>query len=112
MSAKGVSGSILSTLGWAAIVIGAAVSVTGVGALCGIPLLIVGIVILVSGSLMEKKDNTERTEKYLKQIVQTTAAAQDVVICPSCGTARQNTSPNCPRCGLVYEPVPRKDAAM
>jgi hypothetical protein len=84
------------------ILIGLIISTTLVGAICGIPIVIVSIVMTIQGYLMKAKDQAIKDEKFSERMLQTQAVASGVNICHRCKAANARTNPECANCGQPF----------
>ena len=105
MSARRSTGVILIASGSIGLVFGIGLSATGIGALCGIPLVLICIPVMIWGYLMKAKDQEIKDERFSERMLQTQAVASGINICPRCKTPNQNINPVCLGCGLRFVPL-------
>lgn len=100
--ARDAGGTVLIAIGIFGFAIGCGISVTGIGALCGIPLALLSLIPFIWGLLMRQKANRLRQEAYLQRSVEEVArihaASQDMSICPTCKTPNPRGSSICGGC--------------
>jgi hypothetical protein len=106
-----MQGTVPVALGWAFIVIGIGLSATLVGACLGIPMIVVGIVMLVIGHRKRNEVYMAITEQGAKQSSEAIAASiarelearrsanPTTVPCPACARAVDVSVAFCPACG-------------
>jgi hypothetical protein len=102
MSARRSTGVILIASGSIGIFIGLVLSATGLGAICGIPMVLVCIIMVIWGYLMKAKDQAIKDEQLAERMLMTQAVASGVNLCPKCKTPNQNTSQFCSSCGFQF----------
>lgn len=105
MSARRSTGVILIASGSIGITIGIIISFTGILAICGIPMVLVCIPMIIWGYLMKAKDRDLKDQEFAERMLQTQAVASGVNICPQCRAPNQMTSPYCPSCGFAFYPI-------
>lgn len=105
MSARRSTGVLLIASGSIGITVGFLLSITGIGAICGIPLVLVCIPMMIWGYLMKAKDQEIKDERFSERMLQTQAVASGINICPQCRNPNQNTSPFCSGCGHRFVPL-------
>ncbi len=100
--ARDAGGTLLIAVGTFGFAIGCGISVTGIGALCGIPLALVSLIPFAWGMLMRQKANRLRQEAYMQKSVREVsmihAASQGVAICGICGAPNPVGSRDCSMC--------------
>jgi hypothetical protein len=114
VSARRTTGVILIASGGIGITIGFALTATGVGAVCGIPLILLGIITIIWGYLMKAKDKALREERLGERMLMTQAVASGVNLCPKCKTPNSAFNPRCSGCGFEFVPLgdPRPISAI
>ena len=105
MSTRRSTGVFLIATGWIGVFIGLVISVSLVGAICGVPLILVCIPIMIWGYLMKAKDQELKDEKFNERMLLTQATASGINICPQCKTPNKNTNPTCSGCGYRFVPT-------
>ena len=105
MSTRRSTGVILIASGSIGLFIGLVLSASMVGAICGIPLILVCIPMMIWGYLMKAKDKEIKEEQFAERMLQTQAVASGINLCPQCRTPNQNTNPACSRCGFRFVPL-------
>lgn len=105
MSARRSTGVILIASGSVGITVGFLLSITGIGAICGIPIVLVCIPMIIWGYLMKAKDQEIKDERFSERMLQTQAVASGVNLCPQCRNPNKNTSPYCSSCGFRFVPL-------
>jgi len=114
MSARRSTGVMLIASGSIGITIGIIISFTGILAICGIPMVLVCIPMVIWGYLMKAKDRDLKDQEFAERMLQTQAVASGVNICPQCRSPNQITSPYCSSCGFAFDPIsgPRSISAV
>lgn len=107
-----VTGTLLIAVGTFGLAIGVGISVTGIGAICGIPLVLISFIPFIWGMVIRAKAKRLKEEEYLQKgvdrIAQLHATSQRLIICPACQTPNENINPKCSACGTEFQPVPQK----
>jgi hypothetical protein len=114
MSARRSTGVMLIASGSIGIVIGLVLSASVVGALCGVPMIIVCGIMIIWGYLMKAKDQNIKDEQLTERMLMTQAVASGVNLCPKCRTPNHASVPICSGCGfeLVRVGDPRPISAV
>ena len=102
MASRRSTGVILIASGSIGIFIGIVLSATGIGAICGIPMVIVCIIMVIWGYLMKAKDQAIKDENLTERMLMTQAVASGVNLCPRCKTPNPQTSGFCAGCGFEF----------
>lgn len=105
MSTRRSTGVILIASGSIGLFIGLVLSASFVGAICGVPLILVCIPMMIWGYLMKAKDKEIKEEQFAERMLMTQAVASGINICPQCKTPNQNTNPACLGCGFRFAPL-------
>lgn len=105
MSARRSTGVVLIASGSIGLFIGLVLSASFVGAMCGIPLVLISIILMIWGYLMKAKDQEIKNEQFNERMLLTQAVASGVNICPQCKTPNQKTSSACSGCGYRFIPA-------
>src|ERR1043166_1936699 len=100
MSARRSGGVFLIASGSIGLTICLAISATGFGAICGIPVGLVCIVMIIWGYLMKAKDKEIREERLGERMLLTQAIASGVSLCPQCRVPNPMTNRACATCGF------------
>lgn len=102
MSARRSGGVIMIASGSIGMLIGFILTGTGIGAICGLPMILVCIIMIIWGYLMKAKDQAIRDDRVAERMLQTQAIASGVNICQRCKTPNPNTFQTCSACGAEF----------
>ncbi len=93
---KDATGTVFIAIGIIGLSVGVGISATGIGAICGIPLVLLAFIPFIWGMLMRAKAKREREESYLREgmnrVTEVHAAAQQILICTVCQKPNSNLS--------------------
>lgn len=114
MSARRSTGVLLIASGSIGTFVGFLLSVTGIGALCGVPLILVCIPMTIWGYLMKAKHQALKDEELTERMLHTQAVASGVNICHRCKAPNHMSNPSCATCGFDFMPAgnPRPISAV
>lgn len=102
MSARRSTGVILIASGSIGLFIGLVLSASLAGAICGVPMIIVCIIMMIWGYLMKAKDEELKGEMLAERLLHTQAVASGVNLCPKCKSATHASIPTCSSCGYEF----------
>lgn len=103
MAARNTGGTMMIAGGWVISSVGFMLSLTGVGAVCGVPMIIASIPVIIWGHVLKSRQAEINEEKFQERILETQATAEGINICPMCKAVTPNTQSNCNACGFEYE---------
>lgn len=82
--------------------LGLMLSATVIGAICGIPLLLAGVPMLIYGSVRYRQHQLEQLKQSIREgIVDGTQGLREGTRCPSCGHLSRDAARFCGGCGTA-----------
>jgi len=97
----------LRVLGYIFIVLGVLLSITLFGAIIGIPLIVIGALLVIAG-----KDTPTQTPIIVQQQMsqpQREVIEKEIVLCPVCKSKNESDAKYCKKCGESLEEVEEED---